>query len=57
MALGLGFLRLAPKDFWMMTPRELERALSFFLPDAEGFGREQLGALMRAFPDMERVDG
>ncbi|MFM9943204.1 MAG: phage tail assembly chaperone [Hyphomicrobiaceae bacterium] len=27
MAAGLGLLRLAPRDFWAMTPRELAAAL------------------------------
>jgi uncharacterized phage protein (TIGR02216 family) len=52
MAFGLGVLRLAPHDFWSMTPRELHHA-------AEGvYGRRlpaparaTLDELMRAFPD------
>jgi len=52
MAFGLGVLRLTPKDFWSMTPRELHRA-------AEGvYGRETrapsratLDELIRNFPD------
>jgi len=27
MTAGLGMLRLAPRDFWSMTPRELDAAL------------------------------
>lgn len=27
MAVGLGLLRLPPRDFWSMTPRELAAAL------------------------------
>jgi uncharacterized phage protein (TIGR02216 family) len=52
MAFGLGVLRLSPKDFWSMTPRELASA-------AEGvYGRAPVGptradlfALMNDFPD------
>lgn len=55
MAFGLGVLRLAPKDFWSMTPRELFHA-------AEGvYGRglapplrTRLDELMRLFPDQEK---
>ena len=28
MAAGFGLLRLSPRDFWSMTPREMERAMS-----------------------------
>jgi uncharacterized phage protein (TIGR02216 family) len=52
MALGLGLLRLSPKDFWQMTPRELERALSGLSPGKSPPPRRaDLAALMRAFPD------
>ncbi|XCP57355.1 rcc01693 family protein [Methylocystis echinoides] len=52
MAFGLGVLRLGPRDFWSMTPRELFHA-------AEGvyghggtcMSRAGLDALMRDFPD------
>lgn len=52
MAFGLGVLRLSPRAFWAMTPRELASA-------AEGvYGRERsaisraaFDELMRAFPD------
>ncbi|WP_275938808.1 rcc01693 family protein [Methylocystis parvus] len=58
MAFGLGVLRLAPADFWTMTPRELQAA-------AEGvYGRlvgpptrAALDALMRAHPDGSHTDG
>ncbi len=52
MAAGFGLLRLSPKTFWSMTPRELERALSV-LPQAATAAprRDELAALMRAFPD------
>ncbi|MBL8590880.1 MAG: phage tail assembly chaperone [Methylobacteriaceae bacterium] len=52
MAFGLGVLRLAPRDFWAMTPRELAAAVDGaqgrFEPPAT---RAALEALMRAFPD------
>jgi len=52
MAFGLGVLRLSPRDFWSMTPREL-----FFA--AEGVygrggskpSRAALDELMQKFPD------
>jgi len=53
MAIGLGLLRLSPKAFWTMTPREFERAASPYmarpasLPDRRG-----LAALMNQFPDL-----
>ncbi|HEY7764440.1 MAG TPA: rcc01693 family protein [Aestuariivirgaceae bacterium] len=52
MQLGLGYLRLAPSEFWRMTPRELEAALTaaqaFEPPSIE---RSDLSHLMRLFPD------
>ena len=56
MAFGLGVLRLAPRDFWSMTPRELLRA-------AEGVygrtdvapSRAMLDTLITLFPDTERT--
>jgi uncharacterized phage protein (TIGR02216 family) len=57
MTAGLGTLRLAPCDFWSMTPRELDAALRgalgpVALPPA--MARSDLTALMAAFPDSER---
>jgi uncharacterized phage protein (TIGR02216 family) len=46
-------MRLAPKDFWGMTPVELAHALGLRRPPAEAPGRGALAALMRAFPDTE----
>jgi uncharacterized phage protein (TIGR02216 family) len=52
MAVGFGLLRLSPKDFWAMTPREFERAMSFHRRVVEtGPGRDDLASLMAAFPD------
>jgi uncharacterized phage protein (TIGR02216 family) len=52
MAAGFGLLRLSPKTFWSMTPRELERAMSVLAP-APGtrIGRGELAELMRIYPD------
>lgn len=53
MAAGFGLLRLSPKDFWAMTPRELERAVSVLTPPRGRPGRADLVALMHAFPDSD----
>lgn len=54
MAFGLGVLKLAPRDFWAMTPRELAAALAGALPQARRTApmqRETFARLMRAHPD------
>lgn len=52
MAIGLGLLRLSPRDFWSMTPREFERAVRVMLPGGrDAPGRAELEALMKRFPD------
>jgi len=54
MALGLGVLGLAPRDFWAMTPRELDAVLRGRLGDgARGpsLSRHELASLMQQFPD------
>ncbi|GAA4109204.1 putative phage protein (TIGR02216 family) [Aminobacter aganoensis] len=52
MATGFGLLRLSPKDFWAMTPRELERAMSTIATARTGApGKAQLIELMNRFPD------
>ena len=54
MALGLGQLRLDPKAFWAMTPKELEAAIRGRLGQAWDGGpplKSDLAALMRRFPD------
>lgn len=54
MAFGLGVLRLAPRDFWSMTPRELFRAAEGAYGRGGGvMSRDALQALMRDFPDGE----
>lgn len=52
MGFGLGVLRLSPREFWGMTPRELAAAFEALsgrrvLPPA----RETLDELMERFPD------
>lgn len=56
MRLGLGVLRLAPDQFWAMTPVELQRALEgagILATGADGrwIGRPDLESLMARFPD------
>lgn len=52
MAMGFGLLRLSPRDFWAMTPRELERAMSVLGVARTGApGKENLVELMKMFPD------
>jgi uncharacterized phage protein (TIGR02216 family) len=56
MAVGLGALGLPPRDFWAMTPKELDAAISGRLgvtgavepPTAQDFT-----ALMQCYPDTE----
>jgi uncharacterized phage protein (TIGR02216 family) len=52
MAFGLGVLRLSPRDFWSMTPRELASATDGVYGVKPGApSRATLDELMRAFPD------
>jgi uncharacterized phage protein (TIGR02216 family) len=54
MAAGLGLLRLAPRDFWSMTPRELDAALTGLLGPAHldtPTTRATLTGLMHRYPD------
>ncbi|CAN7644257.1 phage tail assembly chaperone [Rhizobium sp. LjRoot30] len=52
-ALHAGFclLRLEPRVFWTMTPREFHAALGGLRGRGQGLRRETLEALMEAFPD------
>lgn len=55
MATGFGLLRLSPAQFWSMTPREMERAMSVLSGGrAAAPGRSDLAELMQRFPDGER---
>lgn len=52
MRFGLGVLRLAPREFWAMTPRELAAAWGALVGDRGGpLGRPELGVMMERFPD------
>jgi uncharacterized phage protein (TIGR02216 family) len=51
MAAGLGAMRLSPKTFWAMTPRELAAALGLGIAAPSAPERADLARLMRRFPD------
>ncbi|MDQ2705177.1 MAG: phage tail assembly chaperone [Pseudomonadota bacterium] len=51
MAAGFGLLRLSPRDFWSMTPREMERAMSVLDRQVVPPRRGDLAEMMRRFPD------
>lgn len=54
MIAGLGHLGLAPRDFWAMTPRELDAALRGHYrlgPAGASLTRRTLNSLLAAFPD------
>lgn len=54
MATGLGLLGISARDFWAMTPRELDAALRGRFGDrsaAAPFARGDLATLMKRFPD------
>jgi uncharacterized phage protein (TIGR02216 family) len=56
MAFGLGVLRLAPDDFWRMTPRELAAAMEAVLgPHAGELDRGAFDALRMRFPDAAAI--
>jgi len=60
MAAAFGLLRLSPDDFWSMTPREMERAMSVLGGDVRSApARRDLAELMQQFPDArgDRRDG
>ncbi|MCB1442171.1 MAG: phage tail assembly chaperone [Methyloceanibacter sp.] len=52
-------MRLSPKDFWAMTPRELDAALSGAFGHRAGqpLSRADLAALMQAYPDGDEHAG
>ena len=54
MAVGLGVLRLEPRAFWSMTPKELAAAVEA-MSGAHGApappSRTDLAVLMRRYPD------
>ncbi len=54
MAVGFGLLRLSPRAFWAMTPRELSAAMGAFGPSATpafALTRADLDTLMQRYPD------
>jgi uncharacterized phage protein (TIGR02216 family) len=52
MAFGFGVLRLSPRAFWAMTPRELAAAADGVYGRVSAApSRASFDALMRAFPD------
>jgi uncharacterized phage protein (TIGR02216 family) len=54
MAFGFGRLRLSPRAFWSMTPRELAAAMRCHMSlVAAPFERSALFNLMQQFPDGE----
>ena len=58
MAFGLGELRLAPRDFWAMTPRELAAAADALGATGEQrLSRAELSDLMSTYPDEGVDDG
>jgi len=58
MQTGLHQLRLNPRDFWALTPAELQIMLGATGAQAP-MGRTQLDALLRDFPDdvKDKQDG
>ena len=48
---GLGVLKLAPDDFWRMTPRELAYAIETASGAAKPLDRVALDQLMKRYPD------
>lgn len=58
MRFGLGVLRLDPRSFWAMTPRELAAAHEAFAGRPSGPpDRGRLETLMAAHPDTEQKRG
>jgi uncharacterized phage protein (TIGR02216 family) len=52
MRFGLGVLRLPPREFWAMTPRELAAAWGAVMGERSGpLERPTLETLMERFPD------
>lgn len=52
MRFGLGVLRLPPRDFWAMTPRELASAWGAVMGDrTKPLDRFELDRMMETFPD------
>lgn len=52
---GLGVLRLAPEQFWRMTPRELAYAIEAATGRTPPLDRGTLGDLMKRYPDVRQL--
>ena len=52
---ALGILRLSPKQFWGMTPRELSYAIEVVTGRGAPIGRDAFTKLMKEFPDDVRL--
>ena len=48
---GLGVQRLAPQDFWRMTPRELACAIEAVTGRRTPLDRDGFAELMKRYPD------
>ena len=48
---GLGVLRLSPRQFWSMTPRELAYAIEAVSSRSPPLDRGTLAQLMTRYPD------
>ena len=55
LTVGFGLLRLSPRDFWSMTPRELAAAMRDFGAAAVP-ARSDLDTLMAAYPDKRSTE-
>ena len=54
MAFGFGRLRLSPRDFWAMTPRELAAAVEGMMGNAAlPLDRAALAELIARYPDRQ----
>lgn len=51
MGFGFGVLRLAPEQFWRMTPRELAYAIEAATGRIAPLDRRMLANLMKRYPD------
>lgn len=59
MRFGFGILRLSPRDFWAMTPRELASAFEALSGRSRATPpqRQTLETLMQTYPDTEPDHG
>jgi len=51
MRFGLGVLKLAPRDFWALTPRELAAAWGAVVGSGATLERSELAKMMERYPD------